>query len=212
VSDALFALFALSTTQDPKEQGLSTLRVLIQFWPCDSNPDVVYGYLIGYAGGGDQADGGFKYVRSTGAYCSLTFCEDAEVGGCWDRVVGDASDALSETDVENIGGLSDSNLWDALDTDGPEDVDFDCDISGGSVFLPSTLKSMSSGYGRGVFTRVDNTSKKAGADDYYLAFRVRSENFYLWQGVPDDALLAQLSLHWPLVTEFMLDGVEVSDD
>jgi hypothetical protein len=26
--------------------------------------------------------------------------------------------------------------------------------------------------GRGVFTRVDNTSKKAGADDYYLAFRV----------------------------------------
>ena len=180
------ALFALSTTQDPIEQGLSTLRVLIHFWPCGSNPDVVYGYLIGYAGGGDQADGGFKYVRSTGAYCSQTFCEDAEVGGCWDRVVGDASDALSETDVENIGGLSDSNLWDALDTDGPEDVDFDCDIAGGSVFLPSTLKSMSAGYG--------------------------SENFYLWQGVPDGALLAQLSLHWPLVTEFMLDGVEVSDD
>jgi hypothetical protein len=175
-------LFALSTTVDPKAQTLRTLRVLISFWLSDSDPDVVYGCLVGYVGGGNQGFGGFKLIRSSGTFYFKQFCdgtaEEHEDDG-WDHVSSHASDSWSKADELALGGMEEGMVFDEFDADGPEDDDFDAFIGGGTVFLPSTLKSMTAGYGDG--------------------------HFYTWQGERDDKVLEELSPHWPLLTR-ITDG------
>ena len=62
--------FYLSSTHDPEEQSAGTVRVRLRAWTLPSNPDVVYGFYVGYGGGGAQEIGYFKLIQSTDAFFS----------------------------------------------------------------------------------------------------------------------------------------------